>query len=183
MGSLTDWQLGLGAAAALLLFWTLGARRRLGGLQRALIQAGARLSDALAQRSRVALSLLDALREPLQAEAGALEALRVAHDESVRAASAIGQAGAGQAAPAWVKAESAVAAAASRVLALVDQHPALASQEPVAALLLAWREANDKLAFARQIFNEASAAYNAALGEIPTRLLARLLGLRRSGSV
>lgn len=180
---MTAWQLGLGAAAAVLLFWALGATRRLGGLRRALGQAVARLHDALAQRTRVVLPLMAVLGGPMAAEQGALDALRTTHEESVRAASAIGLAGGTEPALAWAAAESAVAAAASRVLALLDQHPALTSQEPVSSLLAAWREAHEKLSLARQLFNEASATHDAALGEFPTRLLARALGLRRSGSV
>jgi LemA protein len=173
----------LWAALAVLLFWALGAHRRLSGLARSLGQAWLRVQDALAQRAPAGTLLVSALREPLAAEQGALDALMHAQAQAERAAGAIASRAAPHQAAAWVAAEAALAAAASRVLALLEQQPALATQEPVAGPLGAWREAQDRLPFARQFYNDAADAYNAALAEFPTRLLARLFGLRGSGRV
>jgi LemA protein len=70
-----------------------------------------------------------------------------------------------------VAAESALAAAASRVTALLEQDLELRSHDTVAAPAAALRDTQSRLSFARQAFNEAAAEYNAALALFPTRLL------------
>jgi LemA protein len=82
-----------------------------------------------------------------------------------------------------VAAESALAAAAGRVLALLDQDRDLSVQEPVASLAAAWRAGQARLPFARQVFNEAAMAYNQALMQFPTRLLLPTLGFASAGLV
>ena len=86
-----------------------------------------------------------------------------------------------QNAQAWVAAETALAAAASRVLALLDQHNELRNADPVAALATTWRDGQARLPFARQLFNDAAMSYNDAVGLFPTRLVARGFGLNRAG--
>ena len=78
-------------------------------------------------------------------------------------------------------AETALAAAASRVLALLDQQSELRFTDPVAALATTWRDGQARLPFARQLFNDAAVAYNDALGLFPTQLVAKGFGLGRAG--
>ena len=51
----------------------------------------------------------------------------------------------------------------------------------MAPLVKALREAEPRLGFARQLFNEAVQAYNDAVRLFPTRLLARLFGFGTAG--
>jgi LemA protein len=46
---------------------------------------------------------------------------------------------------------------------------------------MAWREANRRLGFARQLFNEAAASYNEAIAAFPTRLLVRMFRFEAAG--
>jgi LemA protein len=170
------------AIAAVAFFWMLGAHNRLVGLRSAIIAAWGRVQDTLEQRSAALTPLVAALREPLAAEHGALDALLAAQAEAQRTAAVL-QAGPMQAAPAqaWVAAESALAAAASRVTALLEQDLALRSQDAVATPAAALREAQSRLTFARQAFNEAAAVYNDALAQFPTRLLMRVFRFAPAG--
>jgi LemA protein len=70
-----------------------------------------------------------------------------------------------------VSAESALAAATSRVMALLEQDLELRSRPEVAAPAAALRDMQSRLAFARQAFNEAAAEHDSALALFPTRLL------------
>jgi LemA protein len=160
------------ALAAVVFFWMLGAHNRLVALRNHIIAAWGRVQDTLAQRSAALQPLVAALREPLAAEQGALDALLAAHNEAQQAAAALNAAPM-LAAPAlaWVAAESALAAAASRVTALLEQDLELRSHDTVAAPAAALRDTQSRLSFARQAFNEAAAEYNAALALFPTRLL------------
>ncbi len=172
------------AGAALLVFWMVGAYNRLVTLRNAIADAWAKVDDALRQRAAAADPLLGALDEPLAAEHGALASLRTALAELQRSAAAMRHKPVLEThAAAWVAAESQLAAAASRVFALLDLHAELRVQPGVVANAARWREAQQRLAFARTLFNEAAAAYNDAIALFPTRLLLPLFGFGRAGRV
>jgi len=172
------------ALAAVLLFWVIGAKNRLVAMRNTIADAWGKVQTALDQRGAAVEPLVAALREPMAAEQGALDTWTAAHAEARKATAALAARPVDESrAQAWVAAESALAAAASRVLALLDQHTELRQQEPVAALALAWRDGQARLPFARQLYNEAAAAYNDALGVFPTPLVARAFRLGRAGLI
>jgi LemA protein len=172
------------ALTAVLLFWVIGAKNRLVALRNTIADAWGKVQTALDQRGAAVEPLVAALREPMVAEQGALDTWTAAHAEARKAAAALAARPVDESrAQAWVAAESALAAAASRVLALLDQHTELRQQEPVAALALAWSDGQSRLPFARQLYNEAAAAYNDALGVFPTPLVARAFRLGRAGLI
>jgi LemA protein len=170
------------ALVAVGVFWTLGAYNRLVALRNAIGQAWAKVEDALRQRGQAAWPLLALVQGPLAAEAGALRATDVALNEATRAAQQMG-AGPVVAAHAseWVAAEASLAAHASRLFALVDQHADVRELADVLTHTGGWRDAGQRLGFARQNFNEAATAYNQACALFPTRLLVRLFGFGPAG--
>lgn len=177
-------QLAALVVAAVAVFWMLGAYNRLVALRNDIGQAWDKVEEAQRQRGDSIVPLVAALREPLAAEHGALDALLAAQGDSARATAALAaRTVADGAAAHWVTAESALTAAASRVFALLDQHVELRSQEPVSSLVAAWRALEPRLLFRRQKFNEAAFTYNAALAQFPTRLLVPLFGFRRAGRI
>lgn len=165
------------ALAALLLFWALGAHNRLVGLRNAIITAGAQLDEPLQRRAAALRALLQALRTALADEAGALDALAAALAHTQAAADAL-RARALQPANAseFAAAETALAAAQARVLALLEQHRELAGDADLAVQRAALGDAAQRLGFARQLFNDAVHCHNLALRQFPARLLATLLG-------
>ena len=180
--SLQQWAL-LGCAA-LLVFWMVGAYNRLIALRNAIGDAWSKVDDAIRQRSLATAPLLAALQQPLAAEHGALNSLQAAATELQRCATAMRHRPVVEAnATAWVAAEQQLAAAASRVFALVDLHAELRSHDDVLVESARWRDAQQRLAFARALFNEAAAAYNEAIALFPTRLLLPLFGFGRAGRV
>jgi LemA protein len=66
-------------------------------------------------------------------------------------------------------------------MALLEQHPQVLADPMVAAHRATLRETETRLAFARQLFNEATHAYNDAVRLFPTRMLARLYGFGTAG--
>ena len=170
------------ALAAVLVFWMVGAYNRMVALRTAIGQAWAQVDEALRQRGTAAQSLIAALREPLAAEHGALDAWQAALAEGLRAAAQMNTKPVVQAhAQAWVAAETAQAGAASRVFALLDQHAALRGQEGVAGDAALWRDAQAKLLFARQFFNAAAQPYNEAIALFPTRMLVPMFSFGPAG--
>lgn len=172
------------ALGAVLLFWVIGAHNRLVAMRNSIADAWTKVQQALDLRGAAVEPLVAALREPMAAESGALDSWAATHAEAAKAAAAMASRPVDQShAQVWVAAEAAVAAAATRVLALLDQQPEWRLQEPVAALSTAWREGQARLPFARQLFNETAHAYNEALGVFPTQLVARGFRLGRAGLI
>lgn len=179
---MTAGQWGAAAAALLLLFWMLGAYNRLVALRAAVVAAWQQVDDALARRGAAVAPLVGVLRDGLVGEGAALDALLSGHAQVAAAADALRPRPLrAEAALALQRAEAVLAPAVARVLALLDLHPALRADEAVAPQLAALREAEPRLAFARQLFNEAVQAYNDAVRQWPTRLLARLYGFGTAG--
>ena len=173
-------------AAAVISFWMLGAYNRLIGLRNAIASAYAQLDEGLARRADAATALLAPLRQTLPNEQGALDALQAAQALLEHAALAM------RARPADATSAKQLAATAadfnaagSRVRALSEQQAAMPADDAsaVAQQLLRWREADARIAFARQLFNDAVLAYNEAVFQFPTRLLARVYGLAAAGLI
>ena len=170
-------QLLLIAAAALLLSWALGAHNRLVALRNAIIAAWAQVDEPLKRRAAALAALVAGLREHLPDESGALDAALAAQAQLQAAADALGARPAlAPRASALSAAEATLSAALSRLLALLEQRSGLASADDLAPHLAALRDAAQRLAFARQLFNDAVRQYNDAAHQFPTRLLARLFG-------
>ena len=175
-------QIVLLATAALLVFWMVGAYNRLVALRKAIGGAWLQVAETLQRRAEAVAALGAVLRGPLADEQGALDALGAAQARVSAAAQALGQRPTGAALATSVQAaDAALAPAAARVLALME-HRAELRQDPAAATPLAQlRECETRLVFARQLYNTAGVAYNAAVSQWPTRWLARLYGFDAAG--
>jgi LemA protein len=170
------------ATACVLAFWTLGAYNRLVGLRNHINHAWSKLDEALQQRTQAAQPLLAALQEPLATEAGALQTTQTAMADATQAAVQMSaRPSLAPHAQAWVLAEANLAAAAARLFALMDQHPSARELADVPTCTAQWREAEHRLKFARQVFNEAATSYNLACAAFPTRLLVRLFQFSPAG--
>jgi LemA protein len=172
------WLLKAGGAAVLL-FWVVGAYNRLTRLRGAIAQAWAQIDELLSRRGALLEPLLAALQEPLADEATTLAALAQADARQRGAAQAV-RARPSQAAAlmAWVLAEAELASPLARLQALLEQRADLHGSEAIQPLLRQLAELAPRLVYARQAFSDAAAAYNAAAAEFPTRLVARLFGMR-----
>jgi LemA protein len=183
----TDWLFQL-ALLAVVLFWIVGAYNRMVRLRAAIISAWEQIVAALVKRSEAMAAVADAVRGPLAAEAGTLAALAEADAKQRTAADGVRLARARIAdVSLWVSAEAGLASPASRLRALIELQPGLvheSDQGPqLAAALAAWREAEPRIQFARQGFNDAVDGYNKAIHQWPTRLIASPLGFRSAGRV
>ena len=178
-------QILLLALFAVLVFWMVGAYNRMVALRNDIKQAWSRIDEALMLRGQAARPLLTLLNGALAAEQGALDTVQAALAEAALSAATMETRPVVEAhAAAWVAAEASLAAAASRVFALLEQSPdALRKQETVAESTALWHEADTRLVFARQRFNEACQAYNEAITLFPTRWLVPMFRFERAGRV
>jgi LemA protein len=80
-------------------------------------------------------------------------------------------------------AEVGLQAALSAVIAEVERDPALRLSPGMLERLAGISEAERKMRFGRQLYNEAVKVYNAALQQWPTRLLRRLFDLSEAATI
>jgi len=177
-------QIAVLAVAAILVFWMVGAYNRLVALRTAIGGAWQHVDEVLKRRGDAIVPLVAALREPLAAEQGSLEALLAAERQVRGAADALGARPVmATLAAALVAAEAQMASTSSRVLALLAQQPEVGAGEAVAPHAAVLHEAAARLTFARQLFNDASQAYNVAARQFPTRVLTKLVGFGTAGRI
>jgi LemA protein len=179
---LSTQQLLLVAAAALLVFWMLGAHNRLVALRNDIGAAWAQVDEPMQQRAAAVTPLVTGLRLHLPEEHGTLDAVLAALAQVQAASDGLRpRPAAATRAGALGAAESTLSAALARLLALLEHRPELNADASLAAHVASLRDATQRLAFARQLFNNAVGAYNEAADQFPTRVLARLFGFGAAG--
>ncbi|MEF7615055.1 LemA family protein [Aquincola sp. MAHUQ-54] len=169
-------------AAAVLIFWMVGAYNRIVAMRLRIVQSWAQVDEPMRRRRETLPLLLAVLREAWPQEQGAVEAASSALQQAAAAADALRAKPAhAPAAAQFVMAERQLASALARLSALLDQHPDLRSNPEVAGWQRELHDAEQRQAFARQLFNDAVAAYNDAAHQWPTRLLVKLYGFEDAG--
>ncbi|NRF66203.1 LemA family protein [Aquincola sp. S2] len=164
-------------------FWMLGAHNRVVALRTAIISAWSQVDGVLQARLQALAALRAAVEPRLAAEQAALDAVAAAHAQLAQAAEAMRPRPTDEDGPAALaRAEAALAPALVRLSALIEQHADWRHEEAVARPQQVLQELAPRWQFARQMFNDAAAAYNAAIEQFPTRLLKRLFRFRRAGS-
>ena len=172
------------AGAAVLGFWMLGAYNRLTALRGAILTAWSVLDAALLARQHAIGALLDATEPSLAGERSATTAMVAAQVQLATAAEVVRRRPTTEE-PLQVlaKAEVAITSALTRLLALVEHQSELKRLPEVAAPLQLLAELGPRERLARQVFNDTALAYNQAIDQFPTRLLVRVFGLQRVGSL
>lgn len=184
---MTTGQIVLLAAAALLLFWGVGAYNRLVSLRAAMAAAWAPIDAQLRRRQALAFDLASLLAElpPMADEVGraalqtVMAATRQAQAACDHAQVRPSSAGAIQS---LGLAEQVLDGALRPLRVLIESRPALRDEPQVAeqlhALLQGLHDAEVQIDFNRRLFKEAVGRFNAAVHELPTRLIASAFGFR-----
>lgn len=167
---------------AVLMFWAVGAYNRLVGLRNTIGGAWAQIEVQLRRREDLLPSIVAALRAPFAGDSNVLDAVLAASDQASAAASAVhprpGEAGA---VASLALAEQVLAGSVARLHALLDRYPAQAGDGQLAAGLRELAAIEQRLDFARQLFDAAAHGYNLAVHQFPTRLLAPLFRFGPAG--
>ena len=172
--------------AAVLFCWTLGAYNRLQRLRNEIGKAAQLIEEAVQRRDELIAGLLTLLRpvEHPSLEPGTLQAVDEASSAILAASEALLHKPTDVDHPKRVAvAEVGLQAALSAVIAEVEYDPALRLSPGMLERLAGISEAERKLRFGRQLYNEAAKVYNAALRQWPTRLLRRLFDLGEAATI
>ena len=169
----------LAFALSLLLFWAVGARKRLVGLRSILRQAFAQLDAQLKRRYDLIPHLVETGKTDLKQSRMLLESVIAARNQAVvanaRAATNPDDAAVVQA---MVHSDDALDVALSQMLMLVQACPVLQARESMQQQCQELADNDSRIAFARQAYQDGALHYNASLIQFPGSLVAGLFGFR-----
>jgi len=156
-------------------FWMVGAHNRVVGLRAVIVEAWAQVDALLERRGQVLEALAAALWDLWPHGRGSVDALRSAQQQLHAAAVAV------RSRPARAEAAASLATAEGALNATVEAEPELHANDTVATQMLALFEFGPLLIEKRQRFNGACAAYNEAIRQFPTSLLAPVFRFEAAG--
>ena len=162
---------------ALVLFWAVGAYNRLVRLKNLIANAFGQIDVQLKRRYDLIPNLVEAARKYLQHERETLEAVIAARNQA-RAASDAARSRPSHAPEvlALAAAEQTLGSNLGRLFALAEAYPELKADDTIRELSEELTSTENKLAFARQAYNDCVLDYNNAQAQFPPVLIARLFG-------
>lgn len=144
--------------------------------------AYAQIDVQLLRRHDLVPNLVETARAYLQHERATLEAVIAARAAAVSASQRAGaDPGDAAALAALGQAEAALGGALGRLLAVVEQYPDLKADATMARLAEELTSTENRLAFARQAYNDAVMRFNTAIELFPNVLVANAMHLRPAG--
>jgi LemA protein len=154
--------------AAAVLFWIVGAYNGLISLKNQVANGWKQIDVQLKRRHDLIPNLVDTVKGAMQFERETLQAVIEARNQAI----SIERGGAGVAATAH--AESQLSAALGRLFAVVEAYPQLKATGNVSQLQEELTSTENRIAFARQHYNDVSTQYNTRQQQFPTNLVAGL---------
>lgn len=151
-------------------FWFVGAYNGLIALKNQVANAWKQIDVQLKRRHDLIPNLLSAVKGAMNFERSTLEAVVNARNQAVQVSSS----GGGVAATA--AAETALTGALTRLLAVVEAYPDLKATGNIGQLQEELTSTENKIAFARQLYNDVSTQYNTKQKQIPTVFVAGFAG-------
>ena len=154
------------AVLALLVFWIIGAYNGLIALKNQVANAWKQIDVQLKRRHDLIPNLVNTVKGAMDFEKGTLEAVISARNKAVSA----------QGVAATAKAEGELTGALSRLFALTEAYPQLKATTNIQQLQDELKGTEDKVAFARQLYNDVATQFNTKQAQFPTNLIAGLAG-------
>ncbi|HEY7407862.1 MAG TPA: LemA family protein [Gemmatimonadaceae bacterium] len=150
------------------LAWIVSAYNGLISLKNQVVNGWKQIDVQLKRRHDLIPNLVDTVKGAMQFERETLEAVITARNQAI----SIERGGAGVAATA--QAESQLSAALGRLFAVVEAYPQLKATGNVSQLQEELTSTENRIAFARQHYNDVSTQYNTKQQQFPTNLVAGL---------
>ena len=147
--------------------WVIAAYNGLIALKNQTVNAFKQIDVQLKRRHDLIPNLVNAVKGAMEFERGTLEAVIQARNQAVKLE------GAG---PEMMKqigqAENALAGALSRLMVVVEQYPQLKATGNVGQLQEELTSTENRISFARQLYNDTATQYNTKQAQFPTNLVA-----------
>jgi len=147
--------------------WVIGAYNGLISLKNQTLNAFKQIDVQLKRRHDLIPNLVSAVRGAMDFEKDTLEAVIQARNQAVRVNS-----GGSDAVQQISQAENALSGALSRLMVVVEQYPQLKATGNIAQLQEELTSTENKVAFARQLYNDTATQYTIKQQQFPTSLVA-----------
>jgi LemA protein len=157
------------AIIVVLAFFAIGSYNRLVSLKNQVQNAWKQIDVQLKRRHDLIPNLINTVRGAMNFEKETLEAVVTARNSAIAAAST-------GSVPATAAAETQLTGALGRLLAVVEAYPDLKATGNVAQLQEELTATENKIGFARQLYNDTATQYNTAQQTFPTMLFAGMAG-------
>jgi len=151
---------------AVLVFWVIGAYNGLVALKNRVLNAWKQIDVQLKRRHDLIPNLVQTVKGAMSFERETLEAVIAARNKAMSA----------QGVAATARAEGELTAALGRLFALTEAYPELKATGNVAQLQEELTSTENKIAFARQFYNDEATLYNTKQMQFPTNMVAGLAG-------
>ncbi len=149
--------------------WIISAYNGLVSLKNQTLNAFKQIDVQLKRRHDLIPNLVNAVRGAMNFEKDTLEAVIQARNQAVK----VNAAGPG-AVKRISQAENALSGALSRLMVVVEQYPQLKATGNIGQLQEELTSTENKVAFARQLYNDTATQYNTKQQQFPTTLVAGL---------
>lgn len=162
-----------------LAIWLVGVYNSLVGLKNQVKNAWSQIDIQLQRRYDLIPNLIETVKGYMSYEKGTLEAVINARNQASAARQAVEQSG-GPTAEGSIKqliaAESTLKSSLGNLFALAENYPQLKASEPMQRLQEELSSTENKIAFARQAYNDQAMSYNTAQQVFPAVMIASMLG-------
>jgi len=175
----TNWIVPVGVAivVVLLVYFVVVFYNRLVRLRNAYRNAFAQIEVQIRRRHDLIPQLVDVAKGYMQHERATLEAVITARNQAVRQASAADPSKASS-----IKnlnaAEAGLSGVLGRLFALMEAYPNLKANETMMQLSDEWTVSENRIAYARQAFNETATVYNSECEVFPQLIVARMFSFQ-----
>lgn len=149
--------------------FAIGSYNRLVSLKNQVANAWKQIDVQLKRRHDLIPNLINTVKGAMNFEKGTLEAVVAARNSAIAAATT-------GSVPATAAAETQLTGALGRLLAVVEAYPDLKATGNVAQLQEELTATENKIGFARQLYNDTATQYNTAQQTFPTMLFAGMAG-------
>jgi LemA protein len=167
------------ALVLLVLFWGVGAYNRLVSLRNQLKNAFAQIDVQLKRRYDLIPNLVDTAKGYMKHEREALEAVITARNQAVTAnAKAAGNPADAGAMQQMAAAETALTSSLGRMFALSEAYPELKANENMMQLSEELTSTENRIAFARQAYNDGVMDYNTSIEQFPVSIIAGVFAFK-----
>lgn len=168
------------ALLVILALWGVGAYNRLVALRNQVKNAWSQIDVQLQRRYDLIPNLVETVKGYMSYEQATLQKVIEARNQASAARETLAQQGGPTAEGASLKgligAESTLRGALGNIFALSENYPALRATENMQRLQEELASTENKVAFARQSYNDSAMQYNTSQQTFPTNLLATLFG-------
>ena len=155
------------ALLAAVVLWFIGAYNGLVSLKNQTLNAFKQIDVQLKRRHDLIPNLVNAVRGAMDFEKDTLEAVIQARNQAVKV-----NAAGPDAMKQISQAENALSGALSRLMVVVERYPQLKATGNIAQLQEELTSTENKVAFARQLYNDTATQYNTKQQQFPTSLVA-----------